>query len=148
MNTSIQVPGYAVEETDWVTTVRGELCDLTGECDLVPGLVAPAQHAPMLDARHANVPNDMEIALCARNVLQWTTYLPKDTFTVRVENGWITLSGDVDWEYQRHAALRAVCNLNGVTGVSDQVAIKPAASVSAVRSGIEAAMQRRAQAQT
>lgn len=102
----------------------------------------PAPHA-----RPAGAPNDMEIALSARNVLQWTTYLPKDTFTVRVEKGWLTLSGDVDWEYQRHAALRAVCHLNGVTGVIDRVAIKPAVSLSAVKSGIGAAMQRRAQVQ-
>lgn len=147
MNTSTQGPAYISETPDWVATIRGELSDLSGSHDIEPGLVAPARHAPAPNARHDIAPNDMEIALSARNVLQWTTYLPKDTFCVRVEAGWVTLSGDVDWEYQRHAALRAVCNLNGVTGVSDQIAIKPAACLSVVRSDIEAAMRRRAQAQ-
>jgi len=147
MNTSTQAPANDVLGSDWVATVRGTLHELTSGNDVVPGVVAAARHAATLEAWQASAPNDMEIALSARNVLQWTTYLPKDTFTVHVADGWITLSGDVDWEYQRHAALRAVCNLNGVTGVSDQVAIKPAASLSAVRSGIEAAMQRRAQVQ-
>lgn len=147
MNTSTQVSASTLEDTDWVATIRGELPELTGSHDIVPGVVAPARHASTPDDRQDGAPNDMEIALSARNVLQWTTYLPKDTFMVRVEKGWLTLSGDVDWEYQRHAALRAVCNLNGVNGVSDHMAIKPAASLSAVRSDIDAAMQRRIQAQ-
>ena len=87
---------------------------------------------------------DADIARSVENVLQWTTYLPKDAIKVMVENGWITLSGQVDWEYQRVTAVNAVRYLMGVTGVSDDITIKPTASSSSVKSDIEAALKRRA----
>ena len=89
---------------------------------------------------------DADIARSAENVLQWTTYLPKDHVKVMVESCWVTLSGVVDWEYQRQSATGAVRYLSGVTGVSDQIVIKPKVSLSAVKSDIEAALKRRAQA--
>ena len=89
---------------------------------------------------------DADIARSVENVLQWTTYVPKDSVKVMVESGWITLSGEVDWEYQRQAAAKGVRYLMGVTGVSDQIVIKPKVSLSAVKSEIEAALKRRATA--
>ncbi len=88
--------------------------------------------------------NDADIARSAENVLEWTANLPKDCVKIMVENGWITLSGEVDWEYQRQAAVRAVRYLIGVTGVSDQITIKAKVASSAVKSDIEAALKRRA----
>jgi osmotically-inducible protein OsmY len=90
--------------------------------------------------------NDTDIARSAENALQWMTYFPKDRVKVMVEKGWITLSGDVDWEYQRRAAVDGVRHLMGVMGVSDNIAIKPTVSLSAVKSDIEAALKRRAKA--
>jgi osmotically-inducible protein OsmY len=87
---------------------------------------------------------DGEIALAAEHALSWTTYLPKDTVKVLVENGWITLSGEVDWDYQRDAAATAVRYLRGVKGVSKQITITPKVSLTAVKSDIEAALKRRA----
>ncbi|MDP3955416.1 MAG: BON domain-containing protein [bacterium] len=89
---------------------------------------------------------DADIASSAKNVLQWTSSLPKDGVKVMVESDWVTLSGDVDWEYQRQAAAKGVRYLMGVTGVSNQIAIKPNVSLSAVKSDIEAALKRRAKA--
>ena len=86
-----------------------------------------------------------DIARTAENVLEWMTYAPRDSVKVMVEGGWITLSGEVDWEYQRWAAVKGVSHLMGVTGVSDHMAIKPQASNLTVKSGIEAALKRRAQ---
>ena len=90
--------------------------------------------------------NDTDIAHSAKNVLQWMANLPKDRVKVMVEDGWITLSGEVDWEYQREAASSAVRYLLGVTGVSDHIDLKPSVSLSAVKSDIEAALKRAAQA--
>jgi osmotically-inducible protein OsmY len=87
--------------------------------------------------------SDADIARSAENVLQWTSYLHKDAAKVMVEKGWITLSGEVDWEYQRAAATNAVRHLLGVTGVSNQMGIKPAAS-STIKTNIETALKRRA----
>ena len=90
---------------------------------------------------------DAEVARAVQNVLQWTTYLPRDQVKAMVEGGWVTLTGEVDWEYQRQSATAAVRYLLGVTGVSDQILIKkPKVSSSAVKSDIEAALKRRATA--
>jgi osmotically-inducible protein OsmY len=88
--------------------------------------------------------NDADIARSAEHALQWMTFLPKDSVKVMVEKGWITLSGQLDWEYQRKSVSGAVRYLLGVTGVSDQIVIKPKVSLTAVKSDIEAALKRRA----
>jgi osmotically-inducible protein OsmY len=88
---------------------------------------------------------DADIVGAAVNVLQWTTSLPANSVKVKSENGWITLSGELEWDYQRQVAKDAVRYLIGVTGVSDEITIKPKASSNAVKSEIEAALKRRAQ---
>jgi osmotically-inducible protein OsmY len=87
---------------------------------------------------------DADIARSAENVLLWTSYLPKDAVKIKVESGWVTLTGEVTWDYQRKNALNAVRTLLGVAGVSDQIVIKIKPSASVVKSDIEAALQRRA----
>ena len=89
---------------------------------------------------------DADIARSVKSTLQWTSSLSKNSVKVMVESGWVTLSGEVDWEYQRRAAVSGVRYLTGVTGVSNQIEIKPNVSLSAVKSDIEAALKRRAQA--
>jgi osmotically-inducible protein OsmY len=87
---------------------------------------------------------DADIARSAQSILGWSTSLPEQSVKVLVEGGWITLSGDVDWQYQRQDAIDAVRYLPGVTGVSNQIAIKPRLTAGAVKSDIEAALKRRA----
>jgi osmotically-inducible protein OsmY len=88
---------------------------------------------------------DGDIARTVENVLQWSTYLTKDSVKIKVENAWVTLLGEVNWEYQRKAAVDAVRYLMGVTGVTDLIAIRPAVSAPLVKADIEAALKRRAQ---
>ena len=88
--------------------------------------------------------SDADIARSAENTLEWLILLNKDSVKVMVEDGWITLSGEVDWEYQKQIATGAVRYLMGVRGVSDQIAIKSKRSVSTVKSDIEAALKRHA----
>jgi osmotically-inducible protein OsmY len=66
-----------------------------------------------------NQRNDADIARAADNVLQWMPFALTNPIKVLVENGWITLSGNIDWEHQRQTALSAVRHLMGVKGVSD-----------------------------
>ena len=87
---------------------------------------------------------DADIAESAKNILRWTSSLPADGIKVLVEGGWLTLSGEVEWQYQRQAAADSVRYLSGVTGVSNQIAIKPSISATVVKSDIEAALKRRA----
>jgi osmotically-inducible protein OsmY len=87
--------------------------------------------------------NDVDIARAAANVLQWSTYFAEDTIRVVVEGGWITLTGALDWEYQREAAERSVRGLMGVIGISNQIVLNPVASILPVTADIEAALKRR-----
>ena len=89
---------------------------------------------------------DTDIAESARNILGWTNSLPADAVKVLVEGGWLTLSGDVEWQYQRQVAADCVRDLTGVIGVSNQIAVKPSVSATVVKSDIEAALKRRATA--
>lgn len=89
---------------------------------------------------------DADIARSAETALEWMTLPAKNNVQVMVENGWVTLSGEVDWQYQRQAAADGIRNLMGVTGVSNQIAIKPRASTDVLRSDIEAALVRCAKA--
>ena len=90
--------------------------------------------------------SDADIARATDNALEWMTYLPKDSVKVMVEGGWITLSGEVDWQYQWQTAGMRVRHLMGVTGVSDQISLRPQVFLNAVKSDIEAALKRRAHA--
>lgn len=87
--------------------------------------------------------SDIDIARSAENALQWVTYLPKDSIKVMVEKGWITLSGSVEWDYQRQNITSAVRYLTGVKGITDLLVIKPTSSSNAIKSDIEAALERR-----
>jgi osmotically-inducible protein OsmY len=86
--------------------------------------------------------SDAEIATAVQNVLEWTSALPPGGINVMVEGGWVTLSGDVDWQYQRKAAADSIRCLTGVTGVNNLISIRPSVTASAVKSVIEAALVR------
>ncbi len=88
--------------------------------------------------------DDASIAKRALQVLSWDTMVP-NTVKVRVENGWLTLSGETGWNYQRDAAEFDVQKLNGVVGVSNEITIKPTVQASAVGEKIKAALTRNAQ---
>jgi osmotically-inducible protein OsmY len=88
--------------------------------------------------------NDTELASSAETALQSATYFSPNGIKVKVESGWITLSGEVEWDYQRRTSVAAVRHLLGVTGVTDLIAIKPKVSATLVKSDIEAALKRRA----
>jgi osmotically-inducible protein OsmY len=88
--------------------------------------------------------SDADIASAAENTLEWLSFLPKDAVHVLVEKGWVTLTGQVNWGYQRLGATAAVRFLMGVRGVSNQMAIKPAVPSSTIQMDIESALKRRA----
>lgn len=85
---------------------------------------------------------DTEIAAAAVDRLAWNVSVPKDAIKVAVTKGWVTLTGDVHWHYQHDAAADAVRTLWGVTGVSNQIAIKPQANASNIKSDIMVALHR------
>lgn len=88
---------------------------------------------------------DTELAHAALNALYWNVEVPEHEISVKVENGWITLGGAVDWNYQKRAAEESVRYLTGVKGVTDLVALRPRASNTDVKNKIEDALRRSAE---
>ncbi|OJA04301.1 BON domain-containing protein [Halomonas sp. QHL1] len=87
---------------------------------------------------------DAEVARAVKNTLEWNIFVPDDPVKVMVEDGWVTLTGTVPWEYQRRLAATSIRYLAGVTGVSNQIVIKPNPTAAAVKSEIEDSLKRRA----
>lgn len=86
--------------------------------------------------------SDTDIAVAAENALKWNTLVP-DRVRLTVDKGWITLRGEVDWDFQRRGAEKAVRNLTGVTGVINEIVLKPSAVESArVKNRIADALKR------
>ena len=146
---SINATQIGVEVKDGVVTLTGHVTSFAEKWNAERAAQRVAGVKALAIEMDVTLPgsskrNDADIARSAENVLQWTAGLPRDCVKVMVENGWITLSGEVDWGYQRQAAIRAVRYLLGVTGVSDEIAIKAKLPLSAVKSDIEAALMRRA----
>jgi osmotically-inducible protein OsmY len=88
--------------------------------------------------------DDASIAKRALQVLSWDAMIP-DTVKVRVERGWLTLSGETSWNYQRDAAAFDVQKLSGVVGVTNEITIKPTVQASVVKEQIVGALGRNAQ---
>ncbi|HTO60936.1 MAG TPA: BON domain-containing protein, partial [Bradyrhizobium sp.] len=91
-----------------------------------------------------NKRTDQEIAASALSALKWDVEVPGDKIKVVVRNGWVTLDGTVDWQFQKDAAARCVRYLRGVVGVSNDITIKPSAKATDVKSKIEDAFRRNA----
>jgi osmotically-inducible protein OsmY len=88
--------------------------------------------------------SDTDIAHRAVNALKWDVEVPDAKIKVRVDKGWITLEGEVDWNFERQAAERAVRYLTGVKGVSNQLRIAPHVSAYDVSARIKEALRRSA----
>jgi len=91
-----------------------------------------------------NQRTDADIALAAERALQWNVLVPDGKIRPMVEKGWLSLNGEVEWDYQRSAAEVAVRNLMGVTGVSNLVKVKPRVSPADVEKKIHEALSRQA----
>ena len=91
---------------------------------------------------------DSDIAHSVQSVLMWTTFQTKDTVKVMVEDGWVTLTGQVERAYQRTTAVKAVRYLLGVKGVNNQITVKTSLETNTIKADIESALKRRATAES
>jgi len=87
---------------------------------------------------------DPQIADAALKALNGDVFIPATGIKVVVHDGWVTLSGQVDFWYQREAAERAMTHLRGVKGLANELAIKPRATIADVKAKIEDAFRRHA----
>jgi osmotically-inducible protein OsmY len=89
--------------------------------------------------------DDTDIARAIAHVLEWNVQVPEGKVHARVQNGWVTLDGEVDYDYQRHEVERMVRQVRGVIGVTDTITVKPPASPEKVQEVIEDAFKREAE---
>ena len=89
--------------------------------------------------------NDTDIAAAAARALEWDAFVPIDTIDVTVSKGWVTLKGEVEWQYQKQDAERAVGRLAGVKGVTNLIVVKPRLTPSELKNKIEQALVRSAE---
>ena len=167
MKTDSQLQQDVMAELDWEPAVHAAQIGVEVKDGVVTLAGEVSSYAEKLNAEHAaqrvtgvkalavemkvkilgfGERTDADIADSAKTILNWTSSLPADSVKVMVESGWLTLTGDVEWQYQRQDAEDRVRYLSGVTGISNQIAIKPSLSAKVVKSDIEAALKRRAAA--
>ena len=165
MKTDRQLQESVLEELDWEPSldashigveVREGVVTLQGEVDTYAQKWAAeraAKNVPGVRSLAVDLEvklpgsfkrTDTDVAMAARNALDWNASIPKDAVKVVVDNGWITLSGNVEWAFIRTVAESAVRGLLGVKGVTNRITIAPRIEPRDIKVRIEAALQRRA----
>ena len=146
---SINAEHIGVTAEDGVVTLTGHVGSyaekFTAEkaAKRVKGVRAIAQE---IEIRFPNdkKTSDDQIAKRALDIIAWDSTIPKDKVQVRVQDGFVTLSGQVDWHYQRADAEHAVRKLAGITGLFNEIQVKPKVQASDVKLRIENALKRNA----
>ncbi|MEY4604782.1 MAG: hypothetical protein RIT43_2074 [Bacteroidota bacterium] len=87
---------------------------------------------------------DAEIASAVINALAWHSSIPEEKIKVKVEKGWVTLEGEVEWDFQRNYSRKAVENLQGVLGISNNIRIAPKLKSADIKNKIFSAFHRSA----
>jgi osmotically-inducible protein OsmY len=144
---SVHAAAIGVEVKDGVVTLAGEVSSFTEKwaaertAQRVSGVTALAID---LEVKLSSLGKrtDADIARSAQTALAWVACLPADAVKVMVEGGQVTLSGCVDWQFQKQAANDSIRHLSGVIGVLNQILIEPPMSIDLVKADIEAALKR------
>ena len=98
-----------------------------------------------IEVKPATERTDADIAAAAVRALEWNASIPAGRITVTVSKGWVTLKGEVEWQYQREEAGKVVRQLWGVKGASNLIEVKPRSTPSELKKKIEQALIRNAE---
>jgi osmotically-inducible protein OsmY len=147
---SINAAHVGVAVTDGVVTLTGHLNTFAEKYAIeravqrVEGVKAIAVETDVkLEPGHKR--SDSEIATAVESALLWHALVPAERIQPKVEKGWVTLKGEVDWEYQRQNAEKAVRPLTGVVGISNLITLKPSVTPAKVADRIRDALARHAE---
>ena len=147
---SIDAADIGVSVTNGVVTLRGDIRTYSEKA--AAERVALGVYGVKAVANDLNVHlgngfdrTDTEIAEAAVSALRWNTVVPNDKVHVAVSNGWVTLKGQLDWNYQRTAAANVVRDLRGVRGVTNMLTVMPRPTPVDLRTRIESALKRSAE---
>jgi len=139
--------GVAVK--DGVVTLTGHL-DTFAEKDAVSRAVQRVAGvkavALELDVRLSpdHRRSDTDIAASVEHALQWNTSVPAPAIKLTVDHGWVTLRGEVEWDYQRRSAEKAIRPLPGVVGISNEIKLRVKPEAADLARNIESALLRQA----
>lgn len=147
---SVNSAHIGVAVGDGVVTLSGHVCSFAEKMAAekaarrVKGVRAIAQE---IEVRYPNDKKtaDDEIAGRALAILRWNTVVPANSVQIRVQDGWVTLTGEVDWQFQRIAAESQIRRLSGVAGLMNSITIKPHAQTADIKTKIEEALKRSAE---
>lgn len=165
MKSDVQIQKDVMEELIWEpyinaseigVSVKNGIVTLTGVVDSytkkllaenatkrVSGVKAIAEEIEVfISPNHRKT--DAEIAEAVLTALQWHTAVREEKIKIKVEDGHVKLEGEVNWEYQRNSAKKAIENLTGVRSVLNLITIKPAITPSDIRQKISSAFHRSA----
>ena len=88
--------------------------------------------------------SDTDLAAAALNALKWSSFVPEDKIRLKVDGGWITMEGEVEWQFQKESAYSAVSDLIGVHGVINRINVRPNITPVIVKDVIKKALERSA----
>ena len=108
----------------------------------VAGVKAVVEKIEIRFANNSFKRDDSEIATEVVNAFKWDIEVPNDKVKVKVEKGWVTLEGELEWNFQKEAAKKAVINLSGVAGVTNIITIKADTQDEVEKKDIERALER------
>ena len=140
--------GVAVE--DGVVTLTGHVPNF-GQRQAVERVVARVKGvrgiAQEIEVRYPGGAgtSDDEVAKRVLDTLKWSTMVPDGKVQVKVQDGWVTLTGKLEWNYQRAGAADAIRDLQGVTGITNRIELSPRPSSIDVKKRIEDALRRSAE---
>lgn len=135
---------------DGVVTLSGEIDSYSRKfsvvkaAERVAGVKAVAEDL-IVKLPSSSMRTDTDIAHSVVESLRWDIDVPTEGIQARVEDGWVWLEGQTEWQYQRSAAERAVRHLTGVKGVTNLISIRHRASAPDVSQRIESAIKRHAE---
>lgn len=146
---SIKSSEIGVSVSDGIVTLSGSVDNYAEKREAeraalrVAGVKGVAEDI-VVDLPFGDKKDDTDIAKAAINALKWDTIVPSDRIKVRVDNGWVTTEGKVDWLYQKSAVNNALSNLTGVKGITNLVTIIPKTNPEDIKKKITAAFERSA----
>lgn len=146
---SIDASGVGVAVADGVVMLTGHVKAYAARIAVeqavrrVKGVKAIAEDIEVRPATAKKTADD-EIAKRALDIMAWDSSVPHESIQVKVQQGHVTLTGAVEWQYQRMAAERTIRKLGGVVGIANLITLKPKPAAHDIKRRIEDALRRTA----
>ena len=147
----------SIDAADIGVAVESGIVTLTGHVptyaqkakieDIVSRLKGVRGFAEEIEVRPVGAKSTADDVLAKRaaDLVHWNAFIPADAVKVKVQKGYVTLTGTVEWQYQKDSAYRAVRDMQGITGIHNQITVAPRPTSVDVKTRIENALRRNAE---